>query len=94
MIATEFRQLAAARQESVKQVHLRLTADRITEDCLQQLRNTLERHRGSCPAFLDVIVPGEAEAIIELPAELRVTPSEEMLDAIERLLGSGVTMLR
>ena len=94
LIANELRVLAAVRQETVKQVHLRLPASRVTDECLEQLKDTLSRHRGNCPAFLDVIVPGESEAIIELPQELRVTPSEEMLDAIERLLGSGVAVLR
>ncbi|MGH7856532.1 MAG: OB-fold nucleic acid binding domain-containing protein, partial [Candidatus Binatia bacterium] len=94
VIAAEFRVLADARQEAVKQVHLRVSAERITDECLQQLRDTLAQHRGNCPAFLDVIVPGQSEAIIELPPDLRVTPSEAMLDAVERLFGAGVAVLR
>jgi hypothetical protein len=39
-------------------------------------------------------MPGRSEAVIELPETLRVVPSEAMLDAVEKIFGSGVTMLR
>jgi DNA polymerase-3 subunit alpha len=94
VVASEIRLLSEARRRAVRQVHLRVPAGWINEENLAQIRATLERHRGDTPAFLDVIVPGESEAIIELPPELRVTPSEEMVEAIERLLGQGVAVLR
>ncbi len=94
IIADEIRSLAAAREQSVRQVHLEVPADRITEAQLVQLRETLSQHRGSCPAYLHLIVPGRSEAVIELPESLRVVPSEAMLDAVERIFGSGVAMLR
>jgi DNA polymerase-3 subunit alpha len=94
VIAGGFRKLAEAREESIRQVHLKLSAERLTEVDLGRLRDTLSRYRGTCPAYLDVMVPGQSEVVIELPAELRVTPSEAMLDAVERLFGSGVAVLR
>ncbi len=94
IIADEIRPLAEARELSVRQVHLQVTADHLTEDQLVRLRETLAQHRGSCPAYLHVIVPGRSEAVIELPETLRVVPSEAMLDAVEKIFGSGVTMLR
>jgi len=94
IIADEIRPLAEARELSVRQVHLQVTADHLTEDQLVRLRETLAQHRGSCPAYLHVIVPGRSEAVIELPETLRVVPSEAMLDAVEKIFGSGVTTLR
>ncbi len=94
IIVEEIRALAEARQKSAKQVHLQLPADRVSEEQLLRLRETLAQFRGSCPAYLHVIVPGKSEAVIELPESLRVAPSEAMLDAVEKLLGSGVAMLR
>ena len=94
IIADEIRPLAQAREQSVRQVHLQVTADRVTEAQLLQLRETLSQHRGSCPAYLHVIVAGKSEAVIELPETLRVVPSEAMLDAIEKIFGSGAAMLR
>lgn len=94
IIADEIRPLAEAREQSVRQVHLQVTADRVTEEQLVRLRDTLLQHRGSCPAYLHLIVPGRSETVIELPESLRVVPSEAMLDAVERIFGSGVAMLQ
>ena len=94
VIAAEIRPLASVRQGAVRQVHMQLRADRMTEEHLRQLRETLAEHRGTCPAFVHVILPSRGEAVIELPRDLYVTPSEAMVDAVERLIGSGATSLR
>ena len=94
IIADEIRALATAREQTVRQVHLQVSADRLTDDQLVLLRDTLAQHRGTCPAYLHVIVPGRSEAVIELPESLRVVASEAMVDAVERIFGSGVALLR
>ncbi len=94
IIADEIRPLAEVRERSVRQVHLQVSAERLTQDQLVLLRDALAQHRGSCPAYLHVLIPGRSEAVIELPENLRVVPSEAMLDAVERIFGSGVAMLR
>jgi DNA polymerase-3 subunit alpha len=93
IIADEIRPLASVREQSVRQVHLQVSADRLTEEQLVLLRETLAQHHGSCPAYLHVIVPGRSEAVIELPESLRVVPSEAMLDAVEKIFGSGAILL-
>ncbi len=94
IIADEIRSLAAAREQSVRQVHLQVSAECLTDDQLVRLRDALAQHRGSCPAYLHVIVPGNSETVIELPENLRVVASEAMLDAVESIFGSGVAVLR
>ncbi len=94
IIADEIRPLATVREQSVRQVHLQVSADSLTDERLVRLRDTLAQHRGSCPAYLHVIVPGNSETVIELPENLRVVPSEAMLDAVENIFGSGVAVFR
>jgi DNA polymerase III subunit alpha len=94
VILDEIRPLAEVREQSVRQVHLQVVADSVTEERLVRLRETLTQHPGSCPAYLHLIVPGRSEAVIELPESLRVVPSEAMLDAVEKIFGAGVTTLR
>ncbi|MET0153034.1 MAG: DNA polymerase III subunit alpha [Candidatus Binatia bacterium] len=94
IIADEIRPLATVREQSVRQVHLQVSADSLTDERLVRLRDTLAQHRGSCPAYLHVIVPGNSETVIELPESLRVVPSEAMLDAVENIFGSGVAVFR
>jgi DNA polymerase-3 subunit alpha len=54
------------------------------------LRRTLEGHKGSCNAFLHLLLPNRTETVIALPAELKVAPSERMVEDVEQLFGTGV----
>jgi DNA polymerase-3 subunit alpha len=82
--------LTRARERTVQQVHFALSADRIDEQRLHVLRQTLADHRGECPAFLHLLLPNRTETIIALPADLRVAATEGMVDAVEQLFGRGV----
>jgi DNA polymerase III alpha subunit len=90
VIADEIVPLAAAREEAVRQVHVRLSADAVDAAKLQRLRGTLAEHHGDCQAYLHLIRGEDSETIIALPEDLRVRPSEEMLETVERLFGVGV----
>jgi DNA polymerase-3 subunit alpha len=91
LIADEILPLTAARDKAVKQVHFALLADRVTENHLHKLRDTLAQHRGNCPAFLHLLLPDRTETVIALPSQLRVSPSERLVEEIDRVLGAGVT---
>ncbi len=86
--------LTAAREEAARQVHLRLPADELDEASLQRVRGALAEHPGDCEAYLHLIRPDHSETIIALPDELKVRPSEAMLEAIERIFGTGVAYLQ
>lgn len=94
IIADELVLLAAAREEAARQFHLRFLMEQVDERRLQQVRGTLAEHPGDCEAFLHLIRPDHSETIIALPDNLRVRPSEEMLEAIERLFGASVAYLQ
>ena len=91
LIANEVLPLTAAREQAVKQVHFALLADRVDEKHLHKLRDTLSQHRGSCPAFLHLLLPDRTETVIALPPALRVAPSEKLIEEIDGMLGNGVT---
>jgi len=91
IIADEVVPLVAARERAVQQVHFALRAERIDPTSLRTLRETLSEHRGHCPAFLHLLLPNRTETVIALPTELRVAPTEGLVDAVERLFGNGVT---
>ena len=91
IIADEVASLVDAREKSVKQVHFALRAERINEDTLRTLRQTLTLHRGPCSAFLHLLLPNRTETVIALPPELKVAPTEMMVQEVERLFGNGVT---
>ena len=91
IIADEITSLVDAREKSVKQVHFALRAEHASEDALRMLRQTLSGHRGPCSAFLHLLLPNRTETVIALPPELKVAPTETMVQEVERLFGNGVT---
>ncbi len=94
IIADEVVLLTAARARSTQEVHFALRADRVTEDAFRNLKDTLSQHSGECPCFLHLLLPNKTETIIALPRDLRVAPTEGMLEAVELLFGRGVTSLQ
>jgi DNA polymerase-3 subunit alpha len=91
VIADEVVSLLDAREKSVKQVHFALRAERVDAEHLRTLRSTLTQHRGSCSAFLHLLLPNRTETVIALPADLKVAATERMVEDVERLFGNGVT---
>jgi DNA polymerase-3 subunit alpha len=91
VIADEVSVLLDAREKAAKEVHFALQAERVDADHLRTLRQTLTQHRGSCSAFLHLLLPDRTETVIALPAELKVAPTERMVEDVERVFGNGVT---
>jgi DNA polymerase-3 subunit alpha len=83
-----------ARQRTAQEVHLALRVERVTEDSLHNLRNVLTQHPGDCPCFLHLLLPNRTETIIRLPRELRVAPTDVMVENVEQLFGRGVATLQ
>jgi DNA polymerase-3 subunit alpha len=90
IIADELSALGAECEKAIQEVHLALRADKVDEDRLRSLRAALSAHPGSCAAYLHLLLPDRTETVIALPEDLRVAPTESMLDAIEALFGTGV----
>jgi len=52
----------------------------------------IERYPGSAPLRLRFRFPEESEVLISLPAQYRVQPSQEMLEAAEGAFGRRVAV--
>ena len=94
VIADEVLLLANHRARTAQGVHLALVADRVTDEFFARLKDTLTQHRGDCPCYLHLLLPNKTETVIALPRELRVAPTEGMLEALEQLCGRGVASLQ
>ena len=94
MIADEVTPLARAHAEAIRQVHVRVPRAGLVPDALATLREVLAAYPGPCDAFLH-LENGEAEeTILALPASLRVAASDQIVNAVERILGAGVLYFR
>ncbi|TMB04923.1 MAG: hypothetical protein E6J70_03150 [Deltaproteobacteria bacterium] len=95
VIADEVAPLAAARAEAIRQVHVRVPLPALGRDGLETLRTILAAHPGPCDAFLHLERGGDDhETIVALPSSLRVAATDQMVNAVERVLGAGVTSFR
>ena len=94
IIADEVTVLTEFRARAAQEVHLALVAERVSDDLFARLKDTLTQHRGDCPCYVHLLLPNKTETVIALPRELRVAPTEGMLEAVELLCGRGVASLQ
>ena len=86
--------LVQARADAIRQAHVRVPLGQTGRDGLAELREILASHPGPCDAFLHLVRPDETETVLALPQTLRVAASEQIVDAIETVLGAGAMTFR
>ncbi len=84
--AVEIAPLATALPRWPARLDLRLEAASVTVEQLAALKEILSRHRGPVPAALHFLHP-EEEAVLALPEDLALTPSEALANEVNRLFG-------
>jgi DNA polymerase-3 subunit alpha len=72
-------------------VHFYLRSAGFTPEELGQLRDALLRYPGSCPVVLHLSAADNSETIIE-PDNLRIASNSELIQTVEQLFGSRVTV--
>ena len=91
IIAKKILAMEEVAQQLTKSVHFFLHQPEVTPHHLAQLKNVLARFPGERPAFVHLIVPDKAETVLSLPPELNLTPSPQLVAAVNRLFGHSVT---
>jgi DNA polymerase-3 subunit alpha len=88
--ATEVVLLSEVKTAQTSRVHVRLTTPGLDIDQFRALRSLLLRHRGTCDVMVHVQIPNRSETVIRLPENLRVAPTDEIIDDTTRLFGYNV----
>ena len=95
--ATRLELLSQVRQRTTSRVGITIHSTGTTAEDLEQLRDILLRHQGSCPVILRLRIPNRSEVHIEVGAAddqpLRVNPTDPMVHEVEALLGEGTVSL-
>jgi len=91
VIAREIFPLSEAPARLTKTVHFKLAAGEVNDKQLQSLKSILGRFRGECKAFIHMTIPDRSETVMELPNELRVAPSLQLVATVEKIFGHNVT---
>jgi DNA polymerase III subunit alpha len=90
LLVTEVLSLSEVKERLTKRVHFRLTTPGLSESQLRSLKDILGRYRGNCDVLLHLVIPNRSETIISLPEKLKVSASDEIMDAAEKLFGYNV----
>ena len=91
LIVEQVQSLKDVRDKRLKRLELRVRADLVTDERLEELSRLAQSHAGATPIALSIVFPGEAEAVIGAPLKVDVT--DELISQVDRLFGEKVVEL-
>ncbi len=96
ILAEEILTLEAAPERLTREVHIQVNAAFHTRKDLEALRRLLSapENRGTTPAFLHILIPDRAEAVIRLPERLGLRASGDLKAQVRELMGADVVQFR
>ncbi len=94
IIIDEVRPLTTALVDAVREVRIRAPRRSLVNGGLEALKAALERHRGRSLTYLHLGLDDGREAVLLLGEGYRVTPSNEFVAELERMLAPGAVELR
>jgi DNA polymerase-3 subunit alpha len=87
--ASEVELLEDYRQRVTSEIQINLSTIGLSREDLMKLKEVLGRHKGDCAVRLKLTIPTKAESVIALSEEYKVGASDEMVNDVERLFGTG-----
>ena len=72
-------------------VHFTVKTPSVTKKQLERLREIFLNHPGKSGVFLHLLIPNRSETIISLGDDLRLTPSDLLINEVDALLGYPAT---
>jgi DNA polymerase-3 subunit alpha len=90
LMPKEILPLQEVSRKETKRVHFRFQVPGLVDDLLHRLKEIILRHRGSCPVLMHLVIPDNSETVLRLPENLKIAPTDEMMEDIERLFGYNV----
>jgi DNA polymerase-3 subunit alpha len=91
IIAQEAVALSKALENPYKQVRFMVNADKISNETIMSLNETIKKYHGKYDGYLHII-NGKSETIIYLGDEMRVDISEKLKKEVDSILGEGATI--
>ncbi len=85
--------LAEVKKKSTARMDIKLSATGLTQDDLLKVKDILLRYKGSVPVFLRLQNPTRKDSLVSVGREIRVTPSDQLTNEIEVILGVGAVTL-
>ena len=87
LVAQEIAPLETILPRWPEKLDFRLQSRTLTRELMLDLKEILSRHQGPVPAFLHFLAPHNGDTVLALPPELHLTPSQQLAEEVNRLLG-------
>jgi hypothetical protein len=84
----------AVRRSRTREVHIYTLVDQIGEATFPSLKTVLGTYPGRCPVVLHLRIPGESETEMLLSEAWNVTPSDGLIEDLERAIQGADVVLR
>ena len=94
IILDQLRPLGTALIDSVREVRIRASRNRLENGGLDALKAALQRYRGKSVTYLHLGLDDGREAVLLLGDSFRVAPSDAFIAELEQLLSPGAVELR
>jgi DNA polymerase-3 subunit alpha len=89
LTADEMVALDNLRERKAEAVQVRLDAADVDDDLVLRLRQAVESHRGEVSMYLEIVRPGDFRVVARVEPTLSVSPSRQLLAALEGVVGPG-----
>jgi DNA polymerase-3 subunit alpha len=89
LTADEIVALDNLRERRAEAVQVRLDAADVDDDLVQRLRRAVEAHRGEVSMYLEIVRAGDFRVVARVEPTLSVSPSRQLLAALEGVVGPG-----
>ena len=87
ILADEIRPLSDAKNQWKGKVHIHLRTPGLEKETLLKIKNILSAHTGNNETFIHFIFPDNETKTISVEDNLRIQPSDEVVQQIEAILG-------
>jgi DNA polymerase-3 subunit alpha len=89
IIADEIMAMDTVRERFAKKIYFLLNADDLSENTLAQFRELLERNKGNCNCFFNVVGREFSRQQVYLSKKYSVNPTTEFIDSAKEILGKN-----
>ena len=94
LVAEDVSPLAGSAERRASRILLELNAERLAGGRIGEIQRLLRDHPGECPVQIRLIQPGGFRLTLRPAATLRVGPSPDLTEALEKVLGKGTVSYR
>jgi DNA polymerase-3 subunit alpha len=94
ILVNEVIPMEKVREKYTKSISVTVNVDQVDEGTVLELRKIMERHRGKCPCYFNVVGGGLSKNSVYWTRRLPVEPSSQFLSSVKQLLGPSAVRLQ